>query len=197
MLVNSAGLHAPELARRFENFPTERAPPAFYTKGHPFTRGGRAPFRHLVNPMPKHAGLRIHVTLDLGGQCKFGPDASGWEVSSDYSFEEGLEENKFYRAIRRCYRDLPDGSLQPGYTGIRPKVVGPTQPAGDFIVQGPDAHGVSGLVNLFGIESPGLTSCLAIAEKVAKVLNHHNSHHVLPTIAPKARLRSTLSRGPC
>lgn len=183
MVVNSAGLHAPELARRLENFPTERVPPTFYTKGHYFTRGGRAPFRHLVNQMPNHADLRIHVTLDLGGQCKFGPDVSGWAVSPDYSFEAGLEDDKFYRAIRRYYRGLPEASLQPGYMGIRPKVVGPTQPAGDFIVQGPDTHGLSGLVNLFGIESPGLTSCLAIAEKVEEALNHHSSRHVLPTIA--------------
>ena len=178
MLVNSAGLYAQELARRLEGFPAECVPPTFYAKGHYFTLSGRAPFQHLVYPMPDHAGLGIHVTLDLGGQCKFGPDVSGWPVSPDYSFEAGLED-KFYRAIRRYYPDLPDGSLQPGYTGIRPKVTGPTQAAGDFIIQGPDAHGVSGLVNLFGIESPGLTSCLAIAEKVVEELNRHRSDHVL------------------
>jgi L-2-hydroxyglutarate oxidase LhgO len=128
--------------------------------------------------MPDHAGLGIHVTLDLGGQCKFGPDVSGWPISPDYSFEAGLED-KFYRAIRRYYPDLPDGALQQGYTGIRPKVTGPTHAASDFIIQGPDAHGVNGLVNLFGIESPGLTSCLAIAEKVVEKLNRHRSNHVL------------------
>jgi L-2-hydroxyglutarate oxidase LhgO len=165
ILVNSAGLYAQELARRLEGFPTECVPPTFYAKGHYFTLGGRAPFQHLVYPMPDHAGLGIHVTLDLGGQCKFGPDVSSWPASPDYSFEIGLEE-KFYRAIRRYYPDLPDGSLQSGYTGIRPKVTGPTQPAGDFIIQGPSKHGIIGLVNLFGIESPGLTSCMAIAEKV-------------------------------
>ena len=164
-LVNAAGLRAQELARRIIGFPAERIPPAFYAKGHYFTLSGRAPFQHLVYPMPDHAGLGIHVTLDLGGQCKFGPDVSGWPATPDYAFESGLED-KFYRAIRRYYPDLPDGALQPGYTGIRPKVTGPTEAAGDFIIQGPAAHGAAGLVNLFGIESPGLTACLAIAEWV-------------------------------
>jgi L-2-hydroxyglutarate oxidase LhgO len=115
--------------------------------------------------MPDHAGLGIHVTLDLAGQCKFGPDVSSWPASPDYSFEAGLED-KFYQAIRRYYPELPDNSLQPRYAGIRPKLTGPTQPAGDFIIQGPSQHGIPGLVNLFGIESPGLTSCMAIAETV-------------------------------
>lgn len=164
-LVNSAGLHAQEFARHLKGFPTECVPPTFYAKGHYFTLSGPTPFQHLIYPMPDHSGLGIHVTLDLGGQCKFGPDVSSWPISPNYSFDAGLED-KFYRAIRRYYPDLPDGALQQGYTGIRPKVTGHAQPAGDFIIQGPDTHGVSGLVNLFGIESPGLTSCLAIAEKV-------------------------------
>ena len=164
-LVNAAGLHAQDLARRIVGFPAECVPPTFYAKGHYFTLSGRAPFRHLVYPMPDHAGLGIHATLDLGGQCKFGPDVSGWPAAPDYAFEPGLED-KFYRAIRRYYPDLPDGALRPGYTGIRPKVTGPTEAAGDFIIQGPAAHGLAGLLNLFGIESPGLTACLAIAEQV-------------------------------
>ena len=164
-LVNAAGLYARELARHIAGFPAERIPPTFYAKGHYFTLSGRAPFQHLVYPMPDPAGLGIHVTLDLGGQCKFGPDVSGWPATPDYAFESGLED-KFYRAIRRYYPDLPDGALQPGYTGIRPKVTGPTEAAGDFILHGPAAHGVAGLVNLFGIESPGLTASLAIAEQV-------------------------------
>lgn len=164
-LVNAAGLYAQDLARRIEGFPVECVPPTFYAKGHYFTLSGRVPFQHLVYPMPDHAGLGIHVTLDLGGQCKFGPDVSSWPVTPDYTFESGLED-QFYRAIRRYYPDLPDGALQPGYTGIRPKVTGPTEPAGDFIIQGPAVHGVTGLVNLFGIESPGLTACLEIARRV-------------------------------
>ncbi|MDV7397540.1 FAD-dependent oxidoreductase, partial [Arthrospira platensis SPKY1] len=134
-LVNAAGLYAQDLARRFEGFPADRIPLTFYAKGHYFTLSGRAPFQHLVYPMPDHAGLGIHVTLDLGGQCKFGPDVSGWPAAPDYAFEPGLEE-KFYRAIRRYYPELPDGALQPGYTGVRPKVTGPTEAAGDFFIQG-------------------------------------------------------------
>lgn len=181
VLVNSAGLYAQEIARRLEGFPNNHVPPTFYAKGHYFTLRGRTPFRHLVYPMPDYAGLGIHVTLDLGDQCKFGPDVSSWPASPDYSFEAGLED-KFYLAIRRYYPDLPDGALQPGYTGIRPKVTGPTQSAGDFLIQGPDTHGVSGLVNLFGIESPGLTSCLAIAEMVMEELNHHRSNNFSPPV---------------
>ncbi len=168
-LINAAGLYAQDLARCIEGFPAECVPPTFYAKGHYFTLSGRAPFRHLVYPMPDHAGLGIHVTLDLGGQCKFGPDVTGWPMTPDYTFQPDLEE-KFYRAIRRYYPDLPDGALQPGYTGIRPKVTGPTEPAGDFVIQGPSLHGVAGLVNLFGIESPGLTASLAIAQRVVEEL---------------------------
>ena len=168
-LVNAAGLHAQTLTRTMAGFPAAHIPPTFYAKGHYFTLHGRPPFRHLVYPMPDEAGLGIHVTLDLGGQCRFGPDVSGWPDTPDYNFEAGLEE-KFQRAIRRYYPDLPDGALQAGYTGIRPKISGPGAAAGDFIIQGPGQHGVPGLVNLFGIESPGLTACLAIAEQVAAEL---------------------------
>lgn len=164
-LINSAGLYAQKLANQLKGLPSECVPPTAYAKGHYFTLSGRAPFEHLIYPMPDQAGLGIHVTLDLGGQCKFGPDVSNWPASPDYAFEAGLEE-KFYQAIRRYYPGLPDNALHAGYTGIRPKVTGPTEPASDFIIQGPARHGISGLVNLFGIESPGLTSCLAIAEKV-------------------------------
>ncbi len=177
MLVNSAGLHAQELARKLKGLPSEYVPPTLYAKGHYFTLSGSTPFRHLVYPMPDNAGLGIHVTLDLGGQCKFGPDVSSWPDTPDYAFETGLAE-KFYQAIRRYYPDLPNGALQAGYTGIRPKVTGPNEPAGDFIIQGPATHGVSGLVNLFGIESPGLTSCLAIAERtLAELALYRNPLH--------------------
>ncbi|HVL58299.1 MAG TPA: NAD(P)/FAD-dependent oxidoreductase [Burkholderiaceae bacterium] len=169
-VVNSAGLSAQQVARSFRGFPIERVPPARYAKGHYFTLVGRSPFSHLVYPMPDQAGLGIHVTLDLGGQCKFGPDVSGWPAAPDYSFDAGLQ-HKFYVAIRRYYPALRDDALQPGYTGVRPKVVGPGEAAGDFIVQGPAQHGVPGLVNLFGIESPGLTASLALAESVAAALN--------------------------
>lgn len=170
VLVNSAGLYAQKFAHRLRGLQSQYVPPTAYAKGHYFTLSGGAPFQHLVYPMPDHAGLGIHVTVDLGGQCKFGPDVSGWPEVPDYAFEAGLAE-KFYRAIRRYYPDLKDNSLLPGYAGIRPKVTGPTEPAGDFMIQGPAMHGIPGLVNLFGIESPGLTSCLAIAERVVDELN--------------------------
>jgi L-2-hydroxyglutarate oxidase LhgO len=165
LLVNAAGLGAQRLARAIAGMPEARVPPAFYAKGHYFTLSGRSPFSHLVYPMPDNAGLGIHVTLDLGGQCKFGPDVTRWPQVPDFAFEDGLEA-KFLGAIRRYWPDLPEGALQPGYTGVRPKVTGPTEPAGDFVLQGPAVHGVPGLVNLFGIESPGLTSSLAIAHEV-------------------------------
>jgi L-2-hydroxyglutarate oxidase LhgO len=168
-VINAAGLGAQELVRRSEGFPRDRVPPAYLAKGHYFALRGRAPFRHLVYPMPDAAGLGIHVTLDLGGACRFGPDVSGWPLAPDYAFEPGLEA-RFYRAIRRYYPDLADGALEPAFTGIRPKVTGPADAAGDFVIQGPAAHGVPGLVNLFGIESPGLTACLAIAERVEEAL---------------------------
>ena len=172
-VVNAAGLFAQDVARRFKGFPAAALPPTFYAKGHYFTLGGRAPFQHLIYPMPDQAGLGIHATLDLGGQCKFGPDVSGWPTNVDYRFESGLE-TKFYQAIRRYYPVLPDGALQPGYTGIRPKLTGPTKAAGDFLIQGPSVHGVAGLVNLMGIESPGLTAALAIAQEVVRQLGIKN-----------------------
>jgi L-2-hydroxyglutarate oxidase LhgO len=165
-LVNAAGLGAQRVARALAGMPAAHVPPTYYCKGHYFTLSGRSPFSHLVYPMPDNAGLGIHVTLDLGGQCKFGPDVTDWPEKPDYAFEDGLVD-KFAQAIRRYWPDLPDGALQPGYTGIRPKVTGPDEAAGDFIIDGPQAHGVPGLVNLFGIESPGLTSSLAIAQEVA------------------------------
>jgi L-2-hydroxyglutarate oxidase LhgO len=154
------------VAHAIEGLAPAHVPPAHYAKGHYFTLAGRTPFSHLVYPMPDHAGLGIHVTLDLAGRCKFGPDVTRWPAAPDYAFEDGLEP-KFYEAIRRYWPDLPDGALQPGYTGVRPKVSGPSETAGDFMIQGPEVHGVAGLVNLFGIESPGLTSSLAIAQEVA------------------------------
>lgn len=169
LLVNSAGLHAQRLARSIDGMPPERVPPTYYAKGHYFTLTGRSPFSSLVYPMPDNAGLGIHVTLDLAGQCKFGPDVTRWLDAPDFAFEDGLEE-RFYRAIRRYWPGLPDGALQPGYTGVRPKVTGPTEAAGDFVLQGPAAHGIGGLVNLFGIESPGLTASLAIGAEVAAML---------------------------
>jgi L-2-hydroxyglutarate oxidase LhgO len=132
-----------------------------------FTLAGRAPFRHLIYPTPEKAGLGVHLTIDLGGQAKFGPDVE-WIDRIDYTVDPRRGDS-FYAAIRRYWPALPDGALQPGYAGIRPKIVGPGDPAGDFVVQGPSVHGVAGLINLFGIESPGLTASLPIADHVAAI----------------------------
>ncbi len=164
-VVNCAGLAAPALARTIAGVPDARVPRAYFAKGHYFTLAGRSPFGRLIYPMAEAGGLGVHVTLDLAGQARFGPDVE-WIDEVDYAFDERRAE-RFYAAIRRYYPDLPDGALQPGYTGVRPKIVGPGAPAADFVIDGPAAHGVAGLVNLFGIESPGLTASLAIAGEVA------------------------------
>lgn len=163
-LVNAAGLGAQELAGRFAGLAAQTIPPRFLAKGHYFTLSGRAPFRHLVYPVAGRAGLGIHVTLDLAGGVRFGPDVE-WVDSVDYGFDSG-RQSAFAEAIRRYYPGLDPGRLQPGYTGIRPKLVGAGAPAADFLIQGPETHGWEGLVNLYGIESPGLTASLAIAEEV-------------------------------
>ncbi len=148
--------------------PSESIPPQYFAKAHYYTLAGRSPFHRLVYPVATNAFLGVHVTLDLGGQARFGPDVS-WVDSVDYTFDLAREP-LFYQAIRHYYPGLKDGALQPGYTGIRPKISGPKQPAADFLIQGPADHGVAGLVNLYGIESPGLTASLAIAEHVQSLL---------------------------
>ncbi len=165
ILVNSAGLRAPTVARLIEGFPQQRVPREFYAKGNYYSLSGRAPFSRLVYPVPEPGGLGVHVTLDLAGQARFGPDVE-WVERIDYGVDPRRAE-RFYAAIRRYWPGLPDGSLAPGYAGIRPKTAGPGEPAPDFVVQGPAAHGVPGLVNLFGIESPGLTASLSLADMVA------------------------------
>jgi L-2-hydroxyglutarate oxidase LhgO len=167
-LINSAGIHAPGLARRIAGVPSSTIPRDFFCRGVYFTLSGRAPFRHLVYPVPEPGGLGIHVTLDLAGQARFGPDVE-WIDQVDYGVDPRRGE-RFYAAIRRYWPGLSDGALQPGYAGIRPKISGPTEPAADFLIQGPAEHGIAGLVNLYGIESPGLTASLAIAHHVARLL---------------------------
>lgn len=168
-VVNSAGLHAPALAARLDGLDAQFVPPARYCKGSYFALAGRAPFSHLVYPMHDHAGLGVHLTLDLAGQARFGPDTE-WVDAIDYRVEP-RRADAFYAAIRRYWPALPDGALAPAYAGIRPKIVGPGEPAADFVIQGPAVHGVPGLVNLFGIESPGLTASLAIADAVLRELD--------------------------
>jgi L-2-hydroxyglutarate oxidase LhgO len=163
-VINAAGLHAPSLARRIEGVPPETIPPAYFCRGVYFTLSGRSPFRRLVYPVPVPGGLGVHLTLDLAGQARFGPDVE-WIPRIEYAVDPARSQ-AFYAAIRNYWPALPDGALQPGYAGIRPKICGPGEPTADFLVQGPQSHGVPGLVNLYGIESPGLTASLPLAETV-------------------------------
>ena len=168
-VVNAAGLLAPELARRFEGLPPAAVPAAYFAKGSYFTLSGRAPFSRLVYPVPEPGGLGVHLTIDLGGQAKFGPDVQ-WVQSADDLVVDPARGNGFYAEVRKYWPALPDGALIPGYAGMRPKISGPDEPARDFMIEGPESHGVRGLVNLFGIESPGLTSSLAIGRYVERLL---------------------------
>ncbi len=168
-VVNAAGVHAPTLARRFLGLNAKHVPGEYYAKGNYFTLAGRAPFTHLIYPVPEAAGLGVHLTLDLGGQAKFGPDVQ-WVDSPDELVVDPSRGDGFYTEVRKYWPALPDGVLQAGYAGIRPKISGPAEAAADFKIEGPVTHGVPGLVNLFGIESPGLTSSLAIAEHVIALL---------------------------
>jgi len=163
-VVNCAGLFAQDVARRIEGFPAERIPPAYYCKGNYFSLSGRSPFSRLVYPAPEAAGLGVHLTLDLAGQARFGPDVE-WIERIDYDVDPGRAE-VFYDAIRSYWPDLKDGALQPAYSGIRPKLQARGQPASDFLIQAPADHGVPRFINLFGIESPGLTAALAIGDHV-------------------------------
>ena len=163
-LVNAAGLHAQDVARTIEGLPAASIPPRHLARGHYYTLSGKSPFRRLVYPVAEAGGLGIHVTLDLAGTARFGPDVQ-WLDAIDYSFNPDTRD-RFAAAIRRYYPDLDDGRLQPSYTGIRPKLSGPGEPAADFVIQAEDAHSVPGLVNLYGIESPGLTAALALAEEM-------------------------------
>lgn len=168
-VINAAGVQAPQLAARFDGLASQHVPVAHYAKGNYFTLSGRAPFRHLIYPVPESAGLGVHLTLDLGGQAKFGPDVQ-WVDSPEDLVVDPARGDVFYAEVRKYWPALGDGALLPGYAGIRPKTSGPGEPARDFQIQGPSVHGVTGLVNLFGIESPGLTSCLAIGEHVVQSL---------------------------
>jgi L-2-hydroxyglutarate oxidase LhgO len=171
MLVNSGGIHAPALARRIAGLPAGSIPRDYFCRGVYFTLSGRSPFQRLIYPVPEPGGLGVHLTLDLAGQARFGPDVE-WIDAIDYTVDPRRGE-RFYAAIRSYWPGLRDGALQPGYAGIRPKISGPGEPAADFVVQGPAEHGVPGLVNLYGIESPGLTASLALADHVVALLDGH------------------------
>ena len=168
-VVNAAGLGAPALASRFAGLAPQHVPRARYAKGNYFTLSGRSPFSRLIYPVPEAAGLGVHLTIDLGGQARFGPDVQWVDDPQDLAVDP-VRGEAFYAEVRKYWPALPDGALLPAYAGMRPKIHGPDEAAADFCIQGPGVHGVPGLVNLFGIESPGLTSALAIAEHVVQLL---------------------------
>lgn len=172
-VVNAAGLAAVSLAAATAGMPAGVVPQAHFAKGNYFTLAGRVPFKHLIYPVPAEAaslaGLGVHLTLDLAGQARFGPDVQ-WVESMDDGMVDVARAATFHAAVRRYWPELPEDALQPGYVGIRPKISGPGEPTADFMVLGPDEHGLPGQIHLLGIESPGLTSCLALGEAVATYL---------------------------
>ncbi len=168
-LINAAGLHACQVAQRIQGLSPAMQPRAHFAKGSYYTLSGRAPFSRLIYPAPQDAWLGVHLTLDLGGQAKFGPDLEWLSVERPEDIDYAVDPRRadaFYAEVRRYWPALPDGALQPSYSGVRPKLYGPGEAAPDFRIDGPAQHGLPGLVNLLGIESPGLTSALAIAEHV-------------------------------
>ena len=174
-VINAAGLYAPLLARRTQGLNPATIAQDHYAKGNYYALAGKAPFKHLIYPVPEAAGLGVHLTLDLGGQAKFGPDVQWLQgitdpAHIDYSVDP-CRADAFYAEVRKYWPALKDGQLTPSYSGVRPKISGPSEAAADFCIQGADVHGLQGLVNLYGIESPGLTSCLAIGEYVADMLS--------------------------
>lgn len=169
-VINAAGVQAPMLASTFVGLRSEYVPVAHFAKGSYFSLAGRSPFSRLIYPVPEASGLGVHLTLDMGGQARFGPDVQ-WVSRADDLEVEAERGDVFYAEVRKYWPSLADGALLPAYAGMRPKISGPGEPARDFCIQGPADHGVQGLVNLFGIESPGLTSALAIGAHVVSVLS--------------------------
>ncbi len=168
-VINSTGLVAPIVARQFAGMAQAHLPRAYYAKGNYFSLSGRSPFSRLIYPVPEAAGLGVHLTLDMAGQAKFGPDVE-WVDSPDKLHVDPGRGDAFYAEVRKYWPGLKDGALIPSYAGIRPKINSPQESAADFCIMGPAEHGVHGLVHLFGIESPGLTSSLAISQAVAQAL---------------------------
>jgi L-2-hydroxyglutarate oxidase LhgO len=167
LLINCAGLSAPALAQKIEGLSKDLIPKAYFAKGNYFSLSGKSPFSHLIYPIPEPGGLGVHLTLDMGGQAKFGPDVEWLDIDDEsqinYTVDQGRGDG-FYAAVRKYWPGLKDGSLQADYSGVRAKIVPPNAPAGDFYFEGPQQHQLQGLFNLYGFESPGLTSCFAIAE---------------------------------
>ena len=167
ILINCAGMSAPAVAQKIAGLSQQQIPKAYFAKGNYFSLSGKSPFSHLIYPIPEPGGLGVHLTLDMGGQAKFGPDVQWLEIDNedqvDYTVDPKRGEG-FYEAVRRYWPQLKDGTLQPDYSGVRAKIVPPNTPAGDFCFNGPSDHELQGLFNLYGFESPGLTSSLAIAK---------------------------------
>jgi len=184
-VVNCAGLGAQSVAASIRGVPPESIPPLHLAKGNYFGLSGKAPFHHLIYPMPGGGGAGVHLTLDLAGRARFGPDVE-WVNKIDYAVDPRRADS-FYAAIRRYWPALPDDALVPDYSGVRPKLYDNPNGDADFVIQSEEAHGVTGLVNLYGIESPGLTSSLAIAEYVRQVVVDFNYRQ-----PPRDRLPSLL-----
>jgi L-2-hydroxyglutarate oxidase LhgO len=166
LLINCAGMSAPAIAQKIEGLESNQIPKAYFAKGNYFSLSGKSPFTHLIYPIPEAGGLGVHLTLDMGGQAKFGPDVEWLDIENeeqiDYTVNPKRSEG-FYEAVRRYWPELKDNSLQPDYSGVRAKIVPLNTPAGDFCFNTPQDHGLQGLYNLYGFESPGLTSSIAIA----------------------------------
>ena len=171
-VVNSAGLYATEIASKMAGMPQDLVPKTYYTKGNYYSLIGKSPFSRLVYPAPTTEFLGVHISIDMGGQARFGPDVEQSPVIN-YDVDPGRADH-FYDSVRRYWPGLKDGTLQPSYSGIRPRITAPGEPLVDFLIQGPRDHGITGLVNLFGIESPGLTSSMPIADHVAGLLRGSN-----------------------
>jgi len=167
-VVNAAGLGARDVALAIDGLKHKTVPPLYLAKGSYYSFDHNPPFSRLIYPAPENTHLGVHLTLDLGGRARFGPDLE-WVDDIDYDVDPQGSAS-FYDEVRKYWPGLPDNSLSPAYAGIRPKVQGPGNAPRDFCIQGADVHGVPGLVNLFGIESPGLTACMAIAEYVYRML---------------------------
>ena len=167
LLINCAGMSAPAIAQKITGLSHEQIPKAYFAKGNYFSLSGKSPFKHLIYPIPELGGLGVHLTLDMGGQAKFGPDVEWLEIDEENQIDYTVNPKRgdgFYAAVRKYWPGLKDNALQPDYSGVRAKIVPPNTPAGDFSFNTPKEHGLEGLFNLYGFESPGLTSSLAIAK---------------------------------
>ena len=175
LLINCAGMSAPAIAQKIEGLKKDQIPKAYFAKGNYFSLSGKSPFTHLIYPIPEPGGLGVHLTLDMGGQAKFGPDVEWLDIDAEDQIDYTVNPKRgdgFYEAVRRYWPGLKDNSLQPDYSGVRAKIVPPNAPAGDFCFNGPKEHGLHGLYNLYGFESPGLTSSLAIAKHLEGLIKN-------------------------